>query len=89
MLTRIIVSIAMLGTASVVHAQALPAGERAGDFKIGGGFSTANSDYGDRYNGGGAYFNYDFLPHIGVEGDFHFVNDVLYAIFYSYYEKCV
>lgn len=75
MLTRIIVFITLLGTASVVHAQARPAGERAGDLKIGGGFSTANSDYGDRYNGGAAYVNYDFLPHIGVEGEFHFVKD--------------
>lgn len=75
MLTRIIVFITLLSTASVVHAQARPAGERVGDLKIGGGFSTADSDYGDRYNGGAAYVNYDFLPHIGVEGEFHFVKD--------------
>jgi hypothetical protein len=74
-LTRIIVFITLLSTASVVHAQARPAGERVGDLKIGGGFSTANSDYGDRYNGGAAYVNYDFLRHIGVEGEFHFVKD--------------
>jgi hypothetical protein len=73
--TRIIVFIALLSTATIVHAQALPAGSRLGDLKIGGGFSTANSDYGDRYNGGAAYFDYDFLPHIGVEGEFHFVKD--------------
>jgi hypothetical protein len=58
-----------------VHAQALPAGSRVGDLKIGGGFSTANSDYGDRYNGGAAYFDFDFRPHLGVEGEFHFVKD--------------
>ena len=75
MRTRIIVFIALLSTATIVHAQALPTGSRAGDLKIGGGFSTANSDYGDRYNGGAAYFDYDFLSHIGVEGEFHFVKD--------------
>jgi Outer membrane protein beta-barrel domain len=72
---RIIVFICLLGTASIVHSQALPAGSRAGDLKIGGGFSTANSDYADRYNGGAAYFDFDFLPHVGVEGEFHFVKD--------------
>jgi hypothetical protein len=74
-LTRIIVFIALLSTASIVHAQALPTGSRVGDLKIGGGFSTANSDYGDRYNGGAAYFDFDFRPHLGVEGEFHFVKD--------------
>jgi hypothetical protein len=74
-LKRMIVFTCMLGSAAIMHAQALPAGSRAGDLKIGGGFSTANSDYADRYNGGAAYVNYDFMPHIGVEGEFHFVKD--------------
>jgi opacity protein-like surface antigen len=74
-LTRIIAFISLLGTASIMHAQALPAASRAGDLKVGGGFSTANSDYADRYNGGAAYVNFDFLPHIGLEGEFHFVKD--------------
>jgi hypothetical protein len=74
-LTRIIVFITLLSAVSVVHAQAVPAGERFGDLKVGGGFSTASSDYGDRYNGGAAYFDYDFLSHIGLEGEFHFVKD--------------
>jgi hypothetical protein len=75
MLLRAIAFIGLLGTASMLHAQATPAGSRAGDLKIGGGLSSANSDYGGRYNGGAAYFNFDFLPHIGVEGEFHFVKD--------------
>jgi hypothetical protein len=73
--TKIIVFISLLGAASVVHAQAMPAGSRVGDLKIGGGFSTANSDYADRYNGGAAYVDFDFMPHVGVEGEFHFVKD--------------
>jgi hypothetical protein len=59
--------------APMLHAQALPAGSRLGSLKIGGGFSTANSDFYHQFNGGAAYFNFDFLPHIGVEGEFHFV----------------
>jgi hypothetical protein len=74
-LTRIIIFISLSGTASLLHAQAVPAGSRVGDLKIGGGFSTADSDYADRYNGGAAYVDFDFLPHIGVEGEFHFVKD--------------
>ena len=59
----------------MLHAQAEATASRLGDIKIGGGFSIANSDYGDRYKGGAAFINFDFLPHIGVEGEFHFVKD--------------
>jgi Outer membrane protein beta-barrel domain len=58
----------------MLHAQAAPTASRSGDLKIGGGFSSADSDYGQRFNGGAAYLNYDFRPHIGVEGEFHFVS---------------
>jgi opacity protein-like surface antigen len=74
-LPRIIVFISLLGTAFIAHAQSLPTASRAGDLKIGGGFSSAHSDYADRYTGGAAYVDFDFLPHIGVEGEFHFVKD--------------
>ncbi len=73
--TRIIVFFTLLGATSIARAQALPTGSRTGDLKAGGGFSTANSDYGDRYNGGAAYIDFDFRPHLGVEGEFHFVKD--------------
>jgi hypothetical protein len=59
----------------MLYSQAHPTADRVGDLKIGGGFSTANSDYGGRYNGGSAYVDFDFLPRIGVEGQFHFVKD--------------
>ena len=70
MLKRVIIFIGLLGAAHMLHAQSAATAERAGDLKIGGGFSTANSDYGGTYNGGAAYANFDFLPHIGVEGSF-------------------
>ena len=73
-LTRVIIFIGLLGTASMLNAQASPTASRAGDLKIGGGFSSAESDYGARFNGGAAYVNFDFLPHIGVEGECHFVS---------------
>jgi hypothetical protein len=74
-LTRVIFFIGLLGAAPILHAQSAPTASRALDLKIGGGFATANSDYADRYNGGAAYVNFDFLPHIGLEGEFHFVKD--------------
>jgi hypothetical protein len=74
-LKRVIIFIGLLGAAHMLHAQSAATAERAGDLKIGGGFSTANSDYGGTYNGGAAYANFDFLPHIGVEGEFHFVKN--------------
>ena len=53
MLIRAIAFICLLGAASVLHAQSEPTASRLGNLKVGGGFSTANSDYGGRYNGGG------------------------------------
>jgi hypothetical protein len=74
-LTRVLLFLGLLGPAAILQAQSAPTATKVLDFKVGGGFSTANSDYGDRYNGGAAYFNFDFMPHIGVEGEFHFVKD--------------
>jgi hypothetical protein len=75
MLIRAIAFIGLLGASVMLHAQSEPTATRPFDLKIGGSFATANSDYGGRYNGGGAYINADFLPHLGVEGEFHMVKD--------------
>jgi hypothetical protein len=75
MLIRVVAFIGLLGVAPMMRAQAVPTGERIGNLKVGGGFSSARSDYADRYNGGAAYINFDFLPHLGVEGEFHYVKD--------------
>jgi hypothetical protein len=75
MLLRAIIVIAMLGTSPMLRAQTEPTASRVGDLKVGGGFSTASSDYGGVYNGGSAFVDFDFLPRIGVEGQFHFVKD--------------
>ncbi len=75
MLIRAIVFISLLGLASLLRAQSEPTGLKRLDLKVGGSFATANSDYGGRYNGGAVYFTGDFFPHLGIEGDFHFVKD--------------
>jgi hypothetical protein len=74
-LTRVFIFFSLLSAATMLHAQAAPTASRSGDLKIGGGFSSADSDYGTtRFNGGAAYFDFDFMPHIGVEGQFHYVS---------------
>jgi hypothetical protein len=75
MLIRAIAFTGLLGAAAMLHAQSVPTAAKALDLKVGGGFAIANSDYGDRYNGGAAYIDFDFRPHLGVEGEFHFVKD--------------
>jgi hypothetical protein len=75
MLLRAIAFVSLLGAASILHAQSEATASKTLDLKVGGSFATANSDYGGRYNGGAAYVNVDFLPHIGIEGEFHFVKD--------------
>jgi hypothetical protein len=75
MILRAIAFVSLLGAASILYAQSEATAVKRLDLKVGGSFATANSDYGGRYNGGAAYINADFLPHIGVEGEFHFVKD--------------
>ena len=75
MLIRAIAFTGLLGAAAMLHAQSVPTASKVLDLKVGGGFAIANSDYGDRYNGGAAYIDFDFRPHLGVEGEFHFVKD--------------
>jgi len=74
-LKRILVFGCLLGGASMLHAQASPTASRGADLKIGGGLTSAASDYGNRFNGGMAFFNFDFKAHFGIEGEFHFVRD--------------
>jgi hypothetical protein len=60
----------------MLPAQARPAGSRSASLQIGGGFTNAGSDYlPNRFNGGAAYFDFDFSRHLGIEGVFHFVKD--------------
>jgi Outer membrane protein beta-barrel domain len=110
-LTRVLVFIALLSGASMLHAQASPTASRAGDLKIGGGFTnvggfkdacTLNNSEGltifcgsttngtnnipNRVNGGMGYINYDFKPHYGIEGNFHFAKDGSSDVYQKTYE---
>jgi hypothetical protein len=86
-LTRVLALIGLLSGASLVHAQASPTATRAADLKIGGGFTNSGTDYlPNRVNGGMGYINYDFRPHLGIEGEFHFINDGTSNIYEKTYE---
>jgi Outer membrane protein beta-barrel domain len=86
-LTRILAFIVLLGSASLLHAQAAPTATRTADLKIGGGYTNAYTDYlSNRVSGGMGYVNYDFRPHLGVEGEFHFVKDGPSNIYQKTYE---
>ncbi|HZY63200.1 MAG TPA: outer membrane beta-barrel protein [Edaphobacter sp.] len=59
-----------------LHAQAKPTASRFARLQIGGGSTTALSDYHSRrFNGLTAYLDLDFTPHLGFEGAFHLVKD--------------
>lgn len=70
---RIFAFFCLLSGASMLHAQASATASRTIDLKVGGGFTSAASDYGGRYDGGMGYFDLDVTAHLGVEGEFHFV----------------
>ena len=56
----------------MLSAQATPTASRAADAQIGVGFSVAKPDYVQQtFPGFAAYADFDFRPHIGVEGEFH------------------
>lgn len=86
MVKRVLIFVGLLGTASVLHAQATPAASRLGDLQIGAGYSNANSDYSPttRYQGFAIYGDFDFIPHFGVEAEFHLVSEHTSN---QYYEK--
>jgi opacity protein-like surface antigen len=63
-------------TAARLHAQASPTASRAGDLQIGAMFNLASPDYRpETFKGYGFYTTFDFRYHIGIEGEFHQVND--------------
>ena len=62
----------LLGGASALYSQALPTASRTADVQIGAGYSIARPDYVQQtFPGFAAYADFDFRPHIGVEGEFH------------------
>lgn len=74
---RILLLICLVGfTGTRLHAQALPTASSGGDLQIGALFVYGNSDYRPQnFRGYGAYTTFDFRYHIGIEGEFHQLND--------------
>jgi opacity protein-like surface antigen len=59
-----------------LHAQALPTASSNGDLQIGAMFNLGNTDYRpEDFKGYGFYTTFDFRYHIGIEGEFHQLND--------------
>jgi opacity protein-like surface antigen len=74
---KIFTLICLSGFASTrLYGQAEATASRAGDLQIGTTFNLADTDYRpDHFKGFGFYTTYDFTYHIGVEGEFHQIND--------------
>jgi len=74
---RIFTLICFLGFMTVrLYGQAEPTASRAGDLQIGGMFTLGNTDYRpENFKGYGFYTTYDYFYHLGIEGEFHQIND--------------
>ena len=71
-------SLALLSLAvalPALHAQSVYTANRKADLQAGGGYSIAKPDTGpDKFKGFYLYFDLDFKHHLGIEGEFHKVN---------------
>jgi hypothetical protein len=74
---RILLLICLVSfTGARLHAQALPTASSNGDLQIGALFVYGNTDYRPQnFKGYGAYGTFYFRYHIGIEGEFHQLND--------------
>jgi|SRR5580704_10634879 hypothetical protein len=76
-ISRILLLICMVGfTCTRLHAQAIPTASTGGALQIGAMFNLANPDYRPQtFKGYGFYTTFDFNYHVGIEGEFHQIND--------------
>lgn len=57
-------------------AQVQPAAKKVADIQIGASFDIGSPDYGqNELYGFGVYTTFDFRPHLGIEGEFHQLDD--------------
>jgi hypothetical protein len=71
----LLLSLVCFGDTSL-HGQAIPTASSNGDLQIGAMFNLANTDYRpNKFKGYGFYTTFDFRYHLGIEGEFHQVND--------------
>jgi opacity protein-like surface antigen len=76
-ISRILLLICLVSFSGTrLHAQALPTASAGGDLQIGALFVYGNSDYRPQnFKGYGFYTTFDFRYHVGIEGEFHQLND--------------
>ena len=76
-ISRLLLALFLVGLgASQLHGQALPAASAPGAFQIGAMFNIAASDYAPQtFYGYGFYTTFDFKYHVGIEGEYHQIND--------------
>ena len=72
----IVVFFLFLACARLASSQARPTATRTGDLQIGGGFVADFPDYTKhKFYGYGFYGDFDFIDHLGVEGEFRSATD--------------
>jgi opacity protein-like surface antigen len=65
----------VLSLAQIAHAQAAPTATAKTNLQVGGGFTYARTDYGQKGDKGITGFaDYDIGLHWGIEGDVHYVS---------------
>jgi len=76
-ISRVLILICLVGSNGTrLHAQASPTASADGVLQIGAMFNIANTDYRpQKFKGYGFYATYDFKYHVGIEGEFHQIND--------------
>jgi hypothetical protein len=73
-LTTIASLAAVLSFTSAGHSQALPTATARGALQIGGGWSYAHPDYGQKsIQGITGFVDFDFAPHFGAEAEYHYI----------------
>ncbi|HEY4379857.1 MAG TPA: porin family protein [Acidobacteriaceae bacterium] len=65
----------VLSLTTLGHTQALPTATGHGGIKVGGGWTYAEPDYGQKAIQGITIFgDMDFVPHFGVEAEYHYIS---------------
>jgi hypothetical protein len=74
-LTRIASVAAVLSFTAAGHSQALPTAVGHGSFQVGGGWTYARPDYGQKsIQGITGFADFDFTQHLGVEAEYHYIS---------------
>ena len=74
--TVILICLVTLTAGTRLHGQASPTASSDGDLQIGAMFNIGDSDYrAQKFKGYGFYTTFDFRYHVGIEGEFHQLNE--------------